>query len=265
MRKNELLIFTFLLSLAIMLPAISSQAQPQGDTHSCVMMKFVNKTRFTDLEPEVKLSDLVMEKLVASGKVYLKETRPIESKISEELYDENYRSAQIVNEAEKGNFNALFESNQAASLSEAHKGQVISPELTSVIGKNHGAEYLIQGTILSISRGQSIDNDVALASGIGGVFSGGLLGELFRNTSKVYSGFNIMTDLRVIKAETGEVIWSKMLTSVSKQEKTDVGALSMGSDELSMNLYEMALDQAAQKMVDELIADMDGGFLVMSN
>ena len=58
------------------------------------------------------------------------------------------------------------------------------------------------------------------------------------------------------------MIWEKNIISVSKQEKLKVADIaSVGSDKLSMNLYELSLDQAAQKIVDELIADLDKGLL----
>lgn len=268
MKKLSISILMAMFLTFVICPFMDTTVHAAG-TNYCVLMKFVNNTRFKRLAPEIKLSDLVMEKLVSSGKIKLKETRPIDKKIFTELYDANARSERVVAKAEKGNFNDLFENKQAASISEAYQGQSISPELTSRIGKAHGADFLIQGTILNVARGASEDQKTSMAAGLAGIFAGkmggsagNIAGDILRNTNKIYTGVNIQCDLRVIKSSTGEVVWSKMVTSASKQEKLKVGDIfSSGSDQMSMNLYELALDQAAQKIADELLNDVDKGIL----
>ena len=239
------------------------------DSTSCVMLKFVNKTRFKRLVPEEKLSDLVVEKLVASGRFHLKETRPIDKNIENQLYDENQRFAGTAEAAKAGNFDEMFASgNEAASIDSSQKGQSVSPELTAAIGREHGANYLIQGTILGIARGAEADHKFnagaslfgALAGHFGGAW-GNVVKDIAQDTKKTYTGATLKNDMRIIKAETGEVVWHKEIICSSMQDKVQVGMISAGSSQLSMELYEKALDQAAQKIVDELIADMDRGKL----
>ncbi|MBP3817101.1 MAG: hypothetical protein J6H31_02260 [Butyrivibrio sp.] len=268
MKKNCIWLVALFWAIGVMCPCLSVNVEA-AEENSFVMMKFVNNTRFKKLAPENKLSDLVMEKLVASGKIHLKETRPIDEHIDMELFDENYRANQAVAEAEKGNLDALFEIRKATSMANSHRGQIISPQITMRIGKEHGAEYLIQGTILGISRGTTEDPGTSVLTNIAGIVagkwggsSGARVGAVLRDTKQTYTGVNIQSDLRVIRADTGEVIWEKNIISVSKQEKLKVADIaSVGSDKLSMNLYELSLDQAAQKIVDELIADLDKGLL----
>lgn len=268
MRKGFISTLTIVFMTAILLPLLSVKVQA-ADNNYCVMLRFVNNTRFKRLAPEVKLSDLVMEKLVASGKLRLKETRPIDETIDTELYSADYRAEQAVSQAEKGNFDALFDNRQASSIAEAHTGQKISPEITARIGEAHGADYLIQGTILGIARGSTEDNNASfwtamagMATGKWGGSVGDKVGAVLRDTKMTYSGTNIQCDLRVIRAGTGEVVWHKMVTAVSEQKKLKVGELaSVGTDKISMNLYEMALDQAAQKIADTLITDVESGRL----
>ncbi|WP_407398487.1 hypothetical protein [Anaerovibrio sp.] len=267
MKKAVILMITAIMLACVELSSVPALAQRIENTHSCVLMKFVNKTRFKKLAPEEKLSDLVMEKLVASGKFNLKEIRPIDAVVENELYNANTRSERLVNEAKRGNYDALFENEQAVSILEAYQGQIISPEQTAAIGKKHGAEYLIQGTILNVSMGKTEDRSTSVTSGFAGIMAGVWGGDTGRrvagvlcDTKKIYSGSNIQCELRVIKAANGEIVWHDMITAASKQEKIKIADLaSAGTDELSMNLYEMALDQAAQKIVDELLADVDEG------
>lgn len=239
-----------------------------GESPSCVMLKFVNKTRFKKLAPEAKLSDLVMEKLVASGRFRLKETRPIDKNLENQLYDENQRFAGAAEAAKAGNFDQVFSSSgEAASIDNAQMGQSVSAELTALIGREHGADYLIQGTILGIARGTEGDHKFNAAASITGMIAGQFGGwgdvarDIARDTKKTYTGTTLKNDMRIIKADTGEVVWHKTILCSSKQDKVQVGMISAGSDQLSMELYEKALDQAAQKIVDELILEMNKGEL----
>lgn len=268
MRRIFALILACMLGVEAMLVVSLSEVEAsEASVPTCVMLKFINKTRFQKLEPEAKLSDLVVEKLVASGRFRLKETRPIDQDAEAQLYDINQRYAEAIAETGEGNFDGLFEGKEADVLQDARMGQKISPELTAAIGKAHGAEYLIQGSIIGLSRGTERDGKFDLVAGIAGMIAGQFgdtgraVGNIARDSKKTYTGTTMKNDLRIIKADTGEVVWHKEILCASKQDKVKVGDISAGSDQLNMNLYELALEQAAQKIVDELIADMDKGEL----
>lgn len=55
---------------------------------SCVLMRFTDDTRYDRVESAATLSDLVMEKLLNSGKFNFKETRVIDKNLEKLLYDE---------------------------------------------------------------------------------------------------------------------------------------------------------------------------------
>lgn len=271
--RNTLQVITgIIFCMVSLLPFMHTVQAEENDPTSCVMLKFVNKTRFKRLAPEEKLSDLVVEKLVASGRFHLKESRPIDKNIENQLYDENQRFAGAADAAKAGNFDEIFaSSNEASSIDSSQMGQSVSPELTAAIGREHGVKYLIQGTILGIARGTESDygfnTAASLFGAIAGHFGGGwgdAIKDIAQSTKKTYTGTTLKNDLRIIKAETGEVIWHKEIICSSKQDKVQVGMISAGSNQLSMELYEKALDQAAQKIVDELIADMDKGKIFRS-
>ena len=59
----------------------SASAFAEGSNFSCVMMKFTDDTRFDRVESTGTLSDLVLEKLLNSGKFNFKETKIIERTI----------------------------------------------------------------------------------------------------------------------------------------------------------------------------------------
>ena len=59
-----------------------------------------------------------------------------------------------------GDYNAMFEGpgfseDKAQSIATASLGQKLSPGITNQIGQMHGAEYLIQGTIINLGDGCS--------------------------------------------------------------------------------------------------------------
>ena len=258
----------FFLVLALLMSAASVCAA----SPTCILMKFTDDTRFDRIESSASLSDLVMEKLIASRKFNLSETRPLDENIEIKLYNENLRDLNYLKTAiETGDFNPLFESEgfderKAQSVASAQTGQIITPEITQSIGKAHNAEYLIQGTIINLGTGAWCSDDYAVLSGALNLTSalissaipfGDLVGGL--NISK--TGIGVQSDIRIIKATTGEVIWSKRVVGVNEQVSVDLGIISIGNRKLNNNLYAKAMDKAAQKIVDGMVADLAAGKL----
>ena len=144
------------------LSAAISAAAPNP---TCVLMKFTDDTRYDLIESANTLSDLVMEKMVASGRFNLKETRPLNENMERMLYDEKTRELSELDAAlVTGDFNAVFEGpgfseDKAQSIATASLGQIVTPSITSDIGKAHGADYLVQGTIINLGTGNWWNDD----------------------------------------------------------------------------------------------------------
>lgn len=242
---------------------------------TCVLMKFTDDTRFDKIESAESLSDLVMEKMLASRKFNLTETRPLDDNIEIKLYNENLRDLNYLNTAiETGDFNPLFEGegfdeNKAQSIATAQVGQIITPEITQAIGKAHNAEYLIQGTIINLGTGAWWSDDYAILSGalnfvsslMGSAVPIGDASNLIGGIDIIKTGIGVQCDIRIIKAETGEVIWSKRVVGVNGQMNLNLGLISIGNRKLNGNLYAKAMDKAAQTIVDSMLADMATGKL----
>ena len=241
---------------------------------SCVLMEFTNDTRFKGLQPEKILSDLVMEKMLASGKFNLKETRPLAQETHDLLYDENVRLVDSMRAAlEDDDCTLLFsrlgfdDKTQAASISVAYAGQTVTPSLTSQIGEAHHADYLIQGRIFNIGHLSQMNQSTEMAKlgigAIGGLFGG--IGKVIRDVAgsveNKETGVVLTSDIRLIRASTGEVVWSETVVSGYKQDKVSAVGVTTGSDTLHMDLVAKAMDKAAQKIVDVLIDNMDTGKL----
>ena len=340
----------FILMLMFLMTTSTAAANP-----SCILMKFTDDTRFDLVESAESLSDLVMEKLIASGKFKLMETNPIEENMEIQLYNEKLRdlkfledaikkaetpaevppvenadieSAEKINTAENSvaesaekistaensvvesaekisttenpvadsaekintaentvteseensqtektappviDLTPLFEGvgfdeNRAQSIATAQVGQIINPEITSAIGKAHNADYLIQGTIINLGTGTWWNEDFEKLSDAMNMLSGlsntsiplGMLGNVLSGIDIGKIGVGVQCDLRVIKAETGEVVWSKRVVGVNDQVNMNLGIVSIGSRKLNNNFYAKAMDKAADKIVTALIAD----------
>ena len=309
----------FLLLLIFLLTTSTANANP-----SCVLMKFTDDTRFDLIESAASLSDLVMEKLIASGKFKLMETDPIDENMEIQLYDEKLRDLKFLEDAVKTteiptnetpkieqpedlkvdaektveespteisaekNVEELptatdevtnvqpraidltplfegvgFDENRAQSIATAQVGQIIDPEITSKIGREHNADYLIQGTIINLGTGNWWNEDFEKLSNTLNMFSGiantsiplGMLGNVLSGVDIGKIGVGVQCDLRVIKAETGEVVWSKRVVGVHDQINLSLIIVSVGNRKLNNNFYTKAMDKAAQKIVDALVED----------
>lgn len=247
---------------------------------SCVLMRFTDDTRYDRIESAATLSDLVMEKLLNSGKFNFKETRVIDKNLEKLLYDEKAAVFQNARYAMNyGDYNTLFEGQGfnekwAQSIASARLGQIVSPVIVSSIGRQHNAEYLIQGTILNLGSGDWMENKIADAaqyantamSMMGGSGAANMMGPLGPLSSLASSinvkktGIGVQADLKVIKVSTGEVIWQKEVVGKDTQKQISLfGGIKIGSDKLNNDMYYKAMENTAQSIADALIADADAG------
>lgn len=247
---------------------------------SCVLMRFTDDTRYDRVESAATLSDLVMEKLLNSGKFNFKETRVIDKNLEKLLYDEKAAVFQNARYAMNyGDYNTLFEGQGfnekwAQSIASARLGQIVSPVIVSSIGRQHNAEYLIQGTILNLGSGDWMENKIAdtaqyantamsMMGGSGAANMMGPLGPLSSLASSINvkkTGIGVQADLKVIKASTGEVIWQKEVIGKDTQKQISLlGSIKIGSDKLNNDMYYKAMENTAQSIADALIADADAG------
>ena len=258
-----------------------------ADTPTCVLMKFTDDTRYEKIDSAPSLSDLVMEKLLASGKINFKETQYIDKDMEYLLYEERALEFKNAESAiRNNNFSVLFEGSgyngeKAQSIVTAQVGQIISPAITSAIGRQHNAEYLIQGTIRNLGTGDWMDMTVqnaisyaqtatsllsymgaAGASALSALGPIGMLAGLAGSVQTKVTGVAVQADLRLIKAETGEVVWKKLVTGKKTQKKyTALGFISVGSDKLNNEMYAEAMDNAANAIAEAIIVDVDSGIL----
>ena len=268
-------IFLLLMALLWTMTVICS-ASP-----SCVMLEFSDDTRYDKLQTAKNLSARVMSRLINSDKFNLGADEPIKADIAARLYDDKVRGYEAMEAAfESDDFDEVFEEmingRNAQSIATAQVGQIISPELTSKIGKRNHADYLIQGTIINLGVGNWLNEDYSAMShaiNMSSTFTGmpgstsalGLSNPLGSTVSYDVkkTGIGVQCDVRVIKASTGEVVWSKRVTGVATQKMIDMGVVRLGRAKLNDALRTKALDNAAENIVSTLIADLEAGKLFL--
>ena len=148
----------FFVALTVAILFFANVSEVFAEDATCVMIKFSNDTRYKNVDTASVLSDLVVERLLASGKINLTETKPLDANLESQLY--LIKSRELANAASamnSKNLSVLFEgagfnSKQAQTIGTADVGQIISPSITSQIGKLHNAEYLIQGNLLPFAQ-----------------------------------------------------------------------------------------------------------------
>ncbi len=244
-----------------------------------VMLKFSDDTRFDVLNgskdaPAIQLSERILERLGKSKKFDFMSLEPLSEDMEALLYDEKVGEYnKFLAATNSGNYNAFFEDEnfsekRAQSIATAQVGQIISPEITSKIGKDHGAEYLIQGTIINLGTGKWLNENLEFISGaitqyasVAAAYGSNVLGFIgnFGAIDVQKKGIGIQCDVRVIKAETGEVVWSKRVTGVAEQNLIGMGFVNFGHSNISYSLYEKAIDKAVDKITDALINDAAAG------
>ena len=272
MKKIFKVIFNALIIFALLDISISSA---EINNPACVLMKFTDDTRYDRIQTAEELSARLSIEIVKNSKLRLIETDYIDENMEKMLYDEKIREYTVLDRVMKNNnFNELFESesfneNKAQSIATAQIEQFISPEITSEIGKEHNAEYLIQGTIINLGVGNWWDNDyseMSNAINMSSSFMGASSASDFSGISSPLgfggmdvkkNGIGIQCDIRIIKAATGEVIWNKRVTGIASQKQFDTGLFKIGKGKLNSTLYTKAMDKTAQKIVELLNADLE--------
>lgn len=275
MKKFLMILF----ALTVLIPANLAYA---ARNPSVVLMKFTDDTRFDSMSTADKLSRLVWEKISKSGKFNLYGSEPLDVNIEERLYDEKVDELTKFDAAIASNdYNALFEGTgfderKAQSIAVAQVGQIVTPEITAEIGDIDNAEYLIQGTIVNLGTGAWMNEDlevianvvnnvaIAASSQAANLITGSMdfLNGLTAVSVK-FIGIGVQCDIRLIKASTGEVVWSRRVLGIGEQMNLHIGPVTFGHANLSDKLYTKAIDKAAEKIVSALVADLESNKLFL--
>ena len=258
MKKNKLCkvywqiaVFLAVQLIANFAYALTVEAGTTGRS-SCILLKFDNVTKFKKIQAEDSLSDLVLEKLMDSKRLAMKERYEIPQSMRAQLYEAEVQELAAMQPLiEQGILGGFFESpvfkgGAAASLATAQAGQFIRPDIMNRIGKENATEYIIHGTITNMSS--DISSDRYFVSYIGDI-----------NSQK--NAIGIECELRVIKAATGEVLWCKRAVGTSKDSGVSAKNIKVGTFANNTMIFNYALENAAANIVGLLFKDIESGVI----
>lgn len=247
--KKILLILTTMLFLTV------NEITFAADSPTCAFLKFSNESRYQNLGIAENFSDIILEKILTKTKINVVEAEISDKKLESMFYNEQFRN--IINAKHainSNNLSLMFESeifnvdkSHANSISQAEVGQIFFPEITKKIGEDFGAEYLIQGTIINLGNGVWAGDGDSITTAIG-----------------------IQCDLKIIKTETGEVIWKKNFSGYGSETSTGgrhyygMGVsnyVPAETPKLESKMYSKLLEKASNEIIKSLIDDYKAGRL----
>lgn len=240
-----------LLGMSLALPAGITEAT------SMAMLPLHNSDGTVQEQAGGVLSDLILEKLIDSGKFDFAESKPLATDEVKQLYGQDVATYVLINQCRAtGNYNPVFESsrfdtNYAPSIDVAYVGDLIAPDLVRKIGKDSGARYIFVGTINNFGTGEGMNegaNALNIATGVFGLPFGGLFG----GKSKL---LGVHCTLRIIDASNGKVVWLKNAYAQDKVSNLEILGAKIGQDEISSKNMHTALAKVADKLADSVIKD----------
>ena len=124
-------------------------------------------------------------------------------------------------------------------------GDKVNPDKTKYLGEAHHAKYLLHGSIDYLGTGESS-------------FMSPLPAYDFSYKAPY---LDAVVTIRLIKADTGEVIWLTQQRGASKESLWKYKGVAIGSDELNNQLFVEALEKISKKVMKQMSEDMKKGVL----
>lgn len=211
-----------------------------------VFLDFANNTIYSDFQVDEVMDELLLERLFEANKFIImeryndEETKNAEGKI-------NFTSEHLFDSVEKKDFSAIFQASEN-DISTKDKGDYIDVEYTRIIGKKNNAEYLLYGSI----------DDLYVKSGFM------ILPLKYFVLSNTSQSLEAVVTVKIIKASTGEVVWTKQEKAASKNSVNKALGVTLGTKGFSSDLFYEALDKISKKIVKDLAKDLKNGELVLT-
>ena len=244
-----------LMSLTFLCNAWSVTEAATTEKPTCIVLKFTDQslampTFIGNLDKmndaEKILEDYVVEKMLVSGGFTMKESTPLTQEAQTLLYDSNKRLKDALQRLiENGDYNGVFEGpgfngKEAYSIEYAVEGESVSPQVMSDIGQKHGADYLLQGTVVQAS-----------GANVGGITP------FDTNAVASVQGF-----VCLVRTSDGMVVWNAPFYAQGHNSAFRIGPFKIGNDKINKNMYAKIIDKAAEQIVAAMIQALDEGTLL---
>lgn len=212
-------------------------------TTTLVVLGFDDKTQYKGIGTKDIAADLILEQLINSGDFSVMERKVVHIKEEERLYGTDEAIKNAMQEKDffylLGSYTNITE--KKMRIQTARKGDYLDAEMTKNIGKKHQAELLLCGIINGVGSGEKNERNPLWKE----------------KDSFLWADFT----LKLIRSETGEIVWTQQVVGKAKNRLIGVAGIHVGSDGLSGDLFQGALEDAARKAVSSLIVAAKTNFI----
>lgn len=234
------LFLLFLQSIAIF-PAFA--AEKRVNPVPTVVLGFVDNTLYSEINTAKMAGELLLTELFDCKYLALVERFPIEAELNAE--DRlNVTEEKKWEAVDNQDFGYLFQMKDR-DMNKKGCGDFVPKEETRVIGDKYKADYLVHGTVEFLGTGVATDENLKYFTGIS------------RTTPYLSAGIAV----RLIQANTGQVVWAKSIRGVSKDNYIEYKGIGAGTKKLNSELFRKAVQRACEITRRELTSDFEKGLI----
>ncbi len=212
---------------------------------TAVVISFADRTPYSELQTNRIIEPRLVEELTSLPDLVLMEHFAIQEALSVER-KLNSSIDNVSTIVDNTDFQKAFETVNS-NVTNKGTGARILPAKTRMIGKKYHADYLIHGTIDYLGKNSK---QIMLP----------LKNSLFEMKNPYLEA---LVTIRIIKAETGKVIWKKQEKGVSKESLIQFKGVTLGTGVFNNTMFREAMDKISIKIAKDLQEDLSLNKLVL--
>ena len=206
---------------------------------SIVFLSFEDNTPYSQMKTNEIIEEYLLEKLLDINSVQVMERMVVKEALDAER--KLTISFQDIDEVVANNdFASVFAASEN-DLSNKTKSEHVSSKQTRIIGEKYHADYILHGTIDYLGKGKSY-----------------MMVPLPKFTVSSENPYlEAWVTVRLIKAETGEIVWRRKEKGVSKDSLYGIKGFTFGTGEFSNQLFVEAMKKISKKVAKDLSLDIE--------
>lgn len=206
-----------------------------------VVLSFDDNTPYKSWHTAEVMGDLLLSDIINFPDIDLMERNTVKEVLTAE---QSLNGSNMENLAATDDFDIIYD-NVAGQACLQKLGDKVNQEKSKYLGEVHHAKYLLHGSIDYLGTGESSF----------------MLPFPKYDFSYKAPYLDAVVTIRLIKADTGEVIWLTQQRGASKESLWKYKGVAIGSDELNNQLFVEALEKVSKKVMKQLAEDMKNGVL----
>lgn len=217
----------------------------EKNSASAVVITFADRTPYSELHTNKIIEPRLVEELTSLPELSLMEHFAIQEALTvEKKLNTTIDNVSAV--VDNADFEKVFEAVNS-NVTNKGTGAGILPAKTRMIGKKYHADYLIHGTIDYLGKNSK---HIMIP----------LKNSLFEMNNPYLEA---VVTIRIIKAETGKVVWKKQEKGVSKESLIQFKGVTLGTGEFNNTMFREAMDKISIKIAKDLKEDLSLKKLVL--